>query len=465
MMKGHVQIELHNHRTGFKDRIEGDNLITDAMNYLIPNYIGGGYSADYVMPLCKRIFGGVMLFDGRLEEKTDNIFFPGNVHLIASAGQVTNTSNANAGSINTSECLETDTGYQTTWDFGTSQANGTIHSIALTFADRSNGYTRPFWGYNPDCPMHYARRMSDLSTSCEIKPLCYDVKNQYLYYIGITDGNSTSSRYDSTTRKYYYTTNCTIYKEYIPTSLYGLADNYNRGKAPEKVTTFSFEREGNSSNVAYCFFNGYDGYAYLVAEYSNSTGNGYFEYWTLKLSDYSFELSNKKKITIKSCHLSNRWEVVSNGYAYLRSYDLKSIYMVNLSNPVDILQATLPKGYTFTTDTMTVLRNGGVKFLCYRVKAGTTNVYEYFLGICYPDSKIVIDTRNMESGTNYKARRIDLISDNLMTWGCTNESYSGYGFAVNNYLGSIFNLPTPIVKTAASSMKVIYTLTNAEEKE
>ena len=40
-------------------------------------------------------------------------------------------------------------------------------------------------------------------------------------------------------------------------------------------------------------------------------------------------------------------------------------------------------------------------------------------------------------------------------------SSSSYGRQVSNYLGSIFNLPQPIVKTAATSMKITYTLTNA----
>lgn len=58
-----------------------------------------------------------------------------------------------------------------------------------------------------------------------------------------------------------------------------------------------------------------------------------------------------------------------------------------------------------------------------------------------------------------------LITDNLMAYG--NEGYDGsesnyksYGKQVINYLGSIFNLPQPIVKTAATSMKITYTLTN-----
>lgn len=463
MIKGHVQIDIHNHNSGFTERIEGDNLITNAMQHLIPNMIGGGKSISNIMPLCKRLLGGVMLFDAELEANVDNIFFPGTAHLVASAGQTTNISDAFSGSLNASETYETDTGFVTTWDFGTSQANGTLRSLARTLADPSN-YTIPFSGFdNNGGAMHGAVRNSDGSSSCYIQPLCYDLEKQYLYFIGITDGNSQTSRYDSSERAYYYTTHCTIYREYIPTSLYALADVYNRATIPEEITSFDIEMKEDNTNIAYKFFNGYDGYAYMLQVPANSTGDGSFTYRTLKLSDYSFELSDPITVTARSCHFSNRWEHVSRGKAYIRSYDMKSIYIINLANPVDILQATLPEGYTFTTNELTTLKNGGVKFRVYSIRPGTTSNYDYRMGICYPDSKIIID-----SAINNNYYYTDIFqSENLMLWGCANNysshMYSGYGYTANNYLGSIFNFGSPIVKTAASSMKVVYTLTNVDE--
>ena len=74
MIKGHVAIELHNHKTGLRDRIEGDNMVTNALNYAIPNVIGANYSADNIMPICQKALGSVMLFDGLLTEDKNNIF-------------------------------------------------------------------------------------------------------------------------------------------------------------------------------------------------------------------------------------------------------------------------------------------------------------------------------------------------------------------------------------------------------
>lgn len=471
MLKGHVEITLHNHNSGMKERIEGDNLITDAIKYIIPNWIGANNSPNScVMPLCSRALGSIMLFDGQLEEKASNIFFPGKeAHFIAGAGQGTNTDRSDGGSYNASESYETDTGFVTTWDFSTSQANGSIQSLARTLCPNGN-YVHPFYGFY-DSSIHYARPLSQDTASCSLSPLCYDVKKQELYYIGITDGNKTSSEYISSERVYDYITEFAIYKEYIPTNLYGLADVANRRKQPEELARFSITRRGNSTNLAYYFFPGYDGKAYLVASYSNSTGDGKFEYWTISWDEnYNFELADKKEVATRGCHLSNRWEVVSKGYAYIRSYDLKSIYIVNLANTVDIIQAVLPDEYILTTDTFVALNNGGIRFKCYKIVEGTTGTYEYHMGVCYQDSKIVVSplkayfsSSSYGSTSNSYTNPYALVTDNLMMYGRSGSGCTGYGYLPVNYLGSIFNLPSPVVKTAASSMKVVYTLTNVDE--
>jgi hypothetical protein len=54
------------------------------------------------------------------------------------------------------------------------------------------------------------------------------------------------------------------------------------------------------------------------------------------------------------------------------------------------------------------------------------------------------------------------MTDSLMVWGA-NYYERSYGYLVNNYLGTICNLSSAIHKTAASSMKVIYTLTDVDE--
>ena len=159
---------------------------------------------------------------------------------------------------------------------------------------------------------------------------------------------------------------------------------------------------------------------------------------------------------MKSVNFYNYYghSTANNGYAYIKSLDKKTIYIVNLSNPVDVQEAKLPNDYTLSDGYLMNLKNGGVKF--------STNDSRY--GICYPDGKIII---NQQSGSySYDPIRNDprLIADNLVVFGHRAYSYYDYsnGSLLNNYLGTIYNLPQPIVKTAASSMKVVYTLTDID---
>ena len=109
------------------------------------------------------------------------------------------------------------------------------------------------------------------------------------------------------------------------------------------------------------------------------------------------------------------------------------------------------------------LKNGGVAFSTQKRISGTS-AYEFREAICYPDGKIIVSKYYRTSTSSYPIFYPPrLFADNLMTFG--SNAYNGYlsrGALVNNYLGTIYNLPQPIVKTAASSMKVVYTLTDID---
>lgn len=449
MIKGHVQVDLHNHKTGLRDRIEGDNMITNAMNYVIPNLIGAGISASEIMPLCQRVLGGIMLFDGKLTEDKNNIFFPSEAHLVASAGRNINTEYADRGSLNYAESYKTDTGFQSVWDFSTSQANGTIGSLALTMAENQYNYSDPYDITWQSGSIHNALNKNN-SDRFDLYPLCYDSVRGYLYYYDSTNSKLTT-RYDSSERVTYYKMTFCVMKQYIPSRVYGLSDSVNLRNVAEKVAEFSIERK-NSINYS-CLNPGYDGYAYIIAPMNETA-----EYWRVKTSDYDFELSDMKSINLKGCKLKREWgkAVIVKGYAFFAAEDLKSIYIVNLANPADIQQAIIQSDATINTDVI-ALNNGGIKF---GVKLSDGR---YCGAFGYPDGNIVLQGRKEKGEFKGYASRPTLITDNLIAYGDNgyNTSYSSYGKPVINYLGSIFNLPQPIVKTAATSMKITYTLTNA----
>ena len=464
MIKGHVAIELHNHKTGLRDRIEGDNMVTNALNYAIPNVIGANYSADNIMPICQKALGSVMLFDGILTEDKNNIFFPSEAHLVASANRNLNTTDSDRGSLNTAETYKTDTGYQSVWDFSTSQANGTIKSLALTL----NSYSRnsdSAIAYNFVSPFtRYGIKDDNGSTSFSPYPLCYDADNQMLYYISASKGGIQSYQEEDSDGKKVtkYRTECHVIKTYVPTSQFKLADKSDNRELGEEVATFYLESGTSYIDLRGAIRNGYDGYAYMCTPIGTE---GDVEIYKLKISDYSFELSEPINFTCKSTKMYNYWgySTVSKGYAYIISLEKKSLYIVNLANPVDVSESVLPNDLTIYGNLM-ALKNGGVAFSTRKRISGTSDD-EYREAICYPDGKIIVSKYYRTSISSsypifYPPR---LFADNLMTFGSSayNSSLSK-GALVNNYLGTIYNLPQPIVKTAASSMKVVYTLTDID---
>ena len=464
MIKGHVAIELHNHKTGLRDRIEGDNMVTNALNYAIPNVIGANYSADNIMPICQKALGSVMLFDGILTEDKNNIFFPSEAHLVASANRNLNTTDSDRGSLNTAETYKTDTGYQSVWDFSTSQANGTIKSLALTL----NSYSRnsdSAIAYNFVSPFtRYGIKDDNGSTSFSPYPLCYDADNQMLYYISTSKGGIQSYQEENADGKKVtkYRTECHVIKTYVPTSQFKLADYSNNSELGEEVATFYLESGTSYIDLRGAIRNGYDGYAYMCTPAGTE---GDVELYKLKISDYSFELSEPINFTCKSTKMYNYWgySTVSKGYAYIISLEKKSLYIVNLANPVDVSESVLPNDLTIY-DKLMALKNGGVAFSTQKRISGTSD-YEYREAICYPDGKIIVSKYYRTSISSsypifYPPR---LFADNLMTFGSSAyNSHLSKGALVNNYLGTIYNLPQPIVKTAASSMKVVYTLTDID---
>lgn len=458
MIKGHVAIELHNHKTGLRDRIEGDNMITNALNYVIPIVMGGNTSAEKLMPLCEKALGSLMLFDGTLTEDKNNMFLPAEAHLVAFADRGLDTTHSDRGSLNSAETYQTDTGYQSVWDFSTSQANGTIKSLALSlnysFGDnyiRNSPYNLvgPFKTSGPSC-----KNLSN-KTRFYCYALCYDVENQYLYYIDPELGgvSQRTEKDDDGRTKYLYSTEIHIMKAYVPTTKFKLADYPSPTNYGEEVTSFTIETGTSNTDCRGYFKNGYDGYAYMITPAGTA---GKVEMYKLKLSDYSFEISEVQTFTVKSASFYNkdRHSTANNGYAYIKSLNKKSIYIVNLSNTVDVQEVKLPNDYTLSDGDLANLKNGGVKF--------ETNDSRY--GICYPDGKIIINQQSGSHSNDPISNDPRLIADNLVVFG--HRAYSNYTFSngnlLNNYLGTIYNLPQPIVKTAASSMKVVYTLTDID---
>lgn len=147
MLKGKTIIELTDVNTGEKEVIEENNMVTNAINDLfntLPNllnpysiYEGSTWYMSGFQRLYEFLLGGILLFDGQIEEKAENTFAPADVNLVGCGvynHKNSSTKNKARGDYNgvESEFNEEQKYMKFVYDFSTSQANGTIASVCLT---------------------------------------------------------------------------------------------------------------------------------------------------------------------------------------------------------------------------------------------------------------------------------------------------------------------------------------------
>jgi len=325
MLKGHVQIDLHNHNSGFTERYEQDNLVTNAISKILPNYLyWGGIGGGKYQPLATTLLGGLMLFDDSLTESADNIFFPSNAHLMGFGGQYVNTDNPMSGSINSIESGPTATGYTSVWDFTTSQCNGTIESLARTLWTTNIADV-----FRNDSAVGDFTKDVTINGSSEMYPIHY--ADGYLYLLRGTE----------------------IIRKYIPAAPFKVSDSLYGGTLGDaelvKTVTFPSLYRTIRNQI---FNHNDDGYSYYLQAQGNSSGDGHAKYFTIKLSDLSFDVSPVTELTLPSCELYGGtpfshygFERIINGKAFIPSNDLKSVYLQDLSNPNNIMFYENRTGY------------------------------------------------------------------------------------------------------------------------
>ena len=134
-LKGTATIELTN-ADGSKETYKHDNMITNAVNDLCMSQRGEMATilkiVDNGDSYAQALFGGLLLFDETLNSDPADYFLP----TIKCTGYASQDAYAGLdtcrGSFNASEGgVQADGSYKFVWDFSTSQANGTIKSLAL----------------------------------------------------------------------------------------------------------------------------------------------------------------------------------------------------------------------------------------------------------------------------------------------------------------------------------------------
>lgn len=165
-MKGKAQIILTDVRDGSEKIIHEENMFTNALDSLFNGNPGGivsptlygsstrlntqysGIYDPYTYQNLLTALGGVLIFPEQLEENANKFYAPASNYPTGYASNDgTDGTDTRRGSFIAAESEFIENGFKFTWDFGTSQANGTWASIALTHAWGGKSYLREKSGY------------------------------------------------------------------------------------------------------------------------------------------------------------------------------------------------------------------------------------------------------------------------------------------------------------------------------
>lgn len=480
-MKGKTKIILTNVKTGEQEVHEDENLITNALDKLINIEMAMNHAPNTrVLPIATNALGGIMLFDGNLTEDPDNIHFPTEAHLVGYANNGVNTTDKYRGSWNSVESGKTGNGYVSVWDFGTSQANGTIKAVARTHV---HGGAAPLYNFNgPDSTsVNFGVPVTDTYWH----PIRYD--GEYLYML---KANTSTHQ-------------MRLARVKIPMLVFGAADYSGVGRTYEVIATwntlltsytyYSNEQYKDQERAPQTYYSyaddplmyedGHDGYIYCIGLGATQSYNSYpydLTYFTIKYSDESYEKSETVRANTglsKYTYTSNgfRWARrlyghVNDGVLYMLSGDRKIIYIVPLNNiaayrSIRILQSSESDYINHLS--FTAPRKGGVYFEVYHY---TQSSYNYRHGLLYPDGIFILPDVSYANSSSYHNNNTlygdycRTNDDDLLVFCYYSDTYGQCSWAAN-YLGTINNLASPITKTAAQTMKIVYTLTDLEDEE
>lgn len=465
-MKGHTKIILTDVATGRQEIHEDDNLITNALDKIINIEMAMNRAPNSeIFPFATNALGGLMLFDDDLTESATNIHFPTEAHLVGYAAQDLNGTDKYRGSYNATESGKTATGYTSVWDFGTFQANGTIKSVARTHW---------FGGQNP---LRYMKSSLQVATSKGVpqtdsgwSPIRYD--GEYLYML---KGNSTTHL-------------MRLARVRIPRFKFGCADYSNVERTYEVIASWSTEVFTYTYNTTrdetvyaddpQMYEDGRDGYIYCMFYnvYSRATDFNYdINYFTIKYSDNSYDKSDTVHLNsgtsyyadagAYNVHYARRYfGHVNQGILYRFSNSRKLVYAIPLNNVAAYRAVRIipDDNADYLANMMRICPyNGGIYYIVYHY---TTTSYYYQNGILYPDG-VFLTVEDVGTSDQYRWDYMRTDDADLTIWGhaISNDAYDCACDFETNYLGTINNLASPIIKTAAQTMKIIYTLTDVDE--
>lgn len=457
VVKGHAAIELTDVDTGEVETYEHDNMMTDAigdafgcnpfgMLYRAVEQAVGGTDAvlnDYLLPVCPKGTAGILLFPETLAEERGNTYpSSGSLPSAWASNDVNTTTDPARGSYNAAESARLPNGYKYVWDFTTSQGNGTIAALALTNPLGGRG---GMGSINSDDGVFKLVKTSQYAVS--------DYSERWYFYCIVeldVEGNYAISLSYSNAKVW-------IRKLHVAATEIGLLDGLDEGgyRILEEDTlepsVFSFSGSNGT------FLDGGNGYWYGFRNTANSSGTATVYWIRILKTDHSFTegiwtfastflatLGVQNYSTSQYSITCQRNCCIRGGYLYALRYNRPGVYKINLSNTADITYIEFPAAGP---------------------ASGISNCYlQVVNGMIFGTGFIILEDDSVvrTKGTGSRLGSITTpafrYKDYLVGWNPSDRCL----FMIMPYLATVNNLDTAVEKTADKTMKITYTLTEAQ---
>lgn len=445
--KGIMTIELTDVGTGHKQKFEDENMMTNAIEKYFANagLLNYFYDDAVTRDMVPYFIGGILLFNDTLDEDPDKFTIP-EARMVANGrtGYVNNSNPTELGSYSTNESGYIDGNYVLTFDYTTTQGNGTIKSGALTNNMMAFiGTGNPSGGRKSD--QSYTFEGSDWNGVAynwcpEGNKLIYKIDSDgYLYKVNNafgTTGQLSISKCESTLHEI------------------NIRDRFKTLQTFSNLGSISLPGKTSYDNA--CIFCN-NGKAYIARHSESGT-------WTTSnpLIIDEFDETGIVRYTINppeniTLYCSPRYIgcYIYNGYVYIPKYttsyyttDGKTAYKIKLSDGTLDSILTFPYGFQSAWET------GSSKFKAdegvYYVNGAILNLKNETI---YPSNQYT--TYGFDSNANYTVlQEGNPLFRYVFPAGNTTAHYHLYRSRA--FLVSINNLETPVTKTSDKTMKVTY---------
>ena len=465
-LKGTVEIKLHNPTTGKTEIHRGENMVTNAVRDILTSNWCGCMNYTNVFPLWSKMYGGVLCFNSGLNLDSpsasaakDDYFIPDtSTHtLTAHAGQTAFTSQADdltRGAPSDANVSINDGVVTMAWEWGLSAGNGTIASLALTHSDvgdagtgaGSNAFNAlvPFIPSTTETIMDWPTNEGGggcWSDNYNVPAFIYDNYGYYFY------ATANTKKLNIVRFPISYTKSGLVYQQkkdinfaVTKTVTLGIGINFNNQRAP-----FYWFDEDNVK--LWIFYN------------TSLTNKVYCE--EINLSDWNSITSTNHDMTLNGINVGIYQNYVPfpitvyNGYVYFTNMNSgNNVWKVQLSNPANITALTMVGTNKYKWNSCFIPTSTG------KILAATNYVINN--GTVYQCNSSSTGTGQEGSSGYYYLTAVEESRKGLVRFGVLWQYNRAQPFRTDIskfYLGTKYNLDSPVQKTASQSMIITYTLT------